>query len=323
MDQIDIIVPCFNEENVLELFYEKVKKYMTDIPDCSMRCVFVNDGSSDGTLEKMRELAKANADVTYISLSRNFGKEAAMMAALDYVDGDAVVIMDADLQHPPDLLPEMVDWWRHGYDDVCGKRTGREDESWLKRTGADVFYRFVQRISDYPVQRDVGDFRLLDRRCVMALRLLRENQRFTKGLFSWVGFRKKEIPFQVRERAAGSTKWNYFSLFGFAIRGMTSFTTLPLRFISLLGVAVSISSILYMVFVLTVALLYGDPVAGYPTLMTVMLFLGGIQLLTLGIIGEYVGQIFNESKRRPIYLIDEVNGERVACVGDVKSIWRK
>lgn len=284
---------------------------MMGTPDCRMRCIFINDGSKDGTLEKMRELASLHEDVTYISLSRNFGKEAAMMAGLDYADGDAVAIMDVDLQHPPELLPEMISWWRQGYEDVCGKRTGRGEESWLKRTGADVFYRFVQRVSDYPVQRDVGDFRLLDRRCVQALRLLRESQRFTKGLFSWVGFRKKEIPFEVRERVAGSTKWNYFSLIGLAIRGTTSFTTLPLRFISLLGMVVSVSSIFYMVYVLTVALLYGDPVAGYPTLMTMMLFLGGVQLLTLGIIGEYVGQIFNESKRRPVYLIDEVNGKRV------------
>lgn len=233
-----------------------------------------------------------------------------MMAGLDFADGDAVLIMDADLQHPPALIPTMVAAWRAGYDDVCGKRTDRKDETFLKRTMANFFYRSMQAVSRFTLQRDVGDFRLLDHRCVAALRLLRENQRFTKGLFTWVGFKKKEIPFQVQPRAAGKTTWSYLALLSLAVEGITSFTTAPLRLTTVLGLIVSALALCYMVVVLVDALVYGDPVAGYPTLMTVLLFLGGVQLLSLGIIGEYLGRVFTESKRRPCYLIDELDGEK-------------
>lgn len=233
-----------------------------------------------------------------------------MMAGLDFADGDAVLIMDADLQHPPALIPAMVAAWRAGYDDVCGKRTDRKDETFLKRTMANFFYRSMQAVSRFTLQRDVGDFRLLDHRCVAALRLLRENQRFTKGLFTWVGFKKKEIPFQVQPRAAGKTTWSYLALLSLAVEGITSFTTAPLRLTTVLGLIVSALALCYMVVVLVDALVYGDPVAGYPTLMTVLLFLGGVQLLSLGIIGEYLGRVFTESKRRPCYLIDELDGEK-------------
>ena len=234
-----------------------------------------------------------------------------MMAGLDYADGDAVIIMDADLQHPPELIPEMIDWWHKGYDDVCAKRTDRTDETWFKRHMANIFYRCLQAVSRFQVQRDVGDFRLLDKRCVAALRLMRENQRFTKGMFTWVGYRKKEIPFHVQPRAAGTTTWSYFALYNLAVEGMTSFTTAPLRMTTLLGLGVSGLAMFYMCWVLFNALCYGDPVAGYPTLMTVMLFLGGVQLLSLGIIGEYLGRVFTESKSRPVYLIDEHNGKKM------------
>ena len=206
----------------------------------------------------------------------------------------------------------MVEFWREGYDDVCAKRTDRAGETWLKRTCANIFYAIMKKFStSYEMQRDVGDFRLLDRRCIEALKLMRENQRFTKGLFTWVGYNKKEIPFEVQPRAAGTTNWNYIALFNLAIKGMTSFTTAPLHLMTFLGISVSCGAIAYMVFVLLMALIYGDPVAGYPTLMTVMLFLGGTQLLALGIIGEYLSQIFHETKHRPIYLLDEMNGKRM------------
>ena len=306
MDKITIIVPCYNEQEVIEIFYATVQQHVKKIPDCAFEYLFINDGSRDKTLDKLRELSAAHDDVSYLSLSRNFGKESAMMAGIDFADGDAIIIMDADLQHPPSTIAEMVEWWRAGYDDVCGKRTDRAGETWLKRSCANIFYAVMKKFStSYEMQRDVGDFRLLDRRCVEALKLLRENQRFTKGLFTWVGFRKKEIPFRVQPRAAGTTTWNFFSLFNLAMKGMTSFTTAPLRLMTFLGVTVSFCAMMYMLFTLVMALLYGDPVAGYPTLITVMLFLGGVQLLSLGIIGEYIGQIFYESKRRPIYLIDE------------------
>lgn len=305
--RITIIVPCYNEDAVIRIFYDEVKRCVDCITDCGFSYLFINDGSKDDTLARLKELASVDGDVSYISFSRNFGKEAAMMAGLDFAQGDAVIIMDADLQHPPALLPEMVHWWRQGYDDVCAKRTSRDDETWLKRTMADIFYSLMQRICPNEVKRDVGDFRLLDMRCVKALRLLREKQRFTKGLFTWVGFRKKEIPFAVQPRAAGKSNWSYFALFGLAIRGITSFTTAPLRLTTLLGLTVSGASIAYMTVVLVCALLYGDPVAGYPTLITVLLFLGGVQLLALGIIGEYVGQIFYEVKDRPVYLVEEMS----------------
>ena len=234
------------------------------------------------------------------------------MAGIDYAEGDAVIIMDADLQHPASKIAEMVKLWREGYDDVCGKRIDRAGETWLKRTCANIFYAIMKKFStSYEMQRDVGDFRLLDKRCIEALRLMRENQRFTKGLFTWVGYRKKEFPFEVQERVAGTTNWNYVSLFNLAIKGMTSFTTAPLHIMTFIGMTVSFGALVYMIFIIAMALIYGDPVAGYPTLMTVILFLGGMQLLALGIIGEYLSQIFHETKNRPIYLIDEFNGQRM------------
>ena len=323
MDKITIIVPCYNEEEVIDLFYPEVQRHLKNIPDCEFDYIFVNDGSRDGTLEKLRGLAEKYSDVGYLSLSRNFGKEAAMMAGIDYAEGDAVIIMDADLQHPPETVAEMVKYWREGYDDVCGKRVDRAGETLFKRVMANMFYALMKKFStSYEMQRDVGDFRLLDKRCIEALRLMRENQRFTKGLFTWVGYRKKEIPFEVRPRAAGTTTWNFLALFNLAMKGMTSFTTAPLRMMTFLGLMVSCGAIAYMIFVLIMALIYGDPVAGYPTLMTVLLFLGGTQLLSLGIIGEYVGQIFYESKRRPIYLIDEINGVRMVYESVLRPIER-
>lgn len=321
MNKITIIVPCYNEQEVIELFYPAVQEHVSKIPDCHFNYIFVDDGSRDATLEKLRQLCAQYHNVTYISLSRNFGKEAAMLAGIDYSDADAVIIMDADLQHPPDKIPEMVKWWREGFDDVCAKRTDRAGESFIKRTGANIFYAVMKRFStSYEMQRDVGDFRLLDRRCIEALKLMRENQRFTKGLFTWIGFRKKEIPFEVQPRAAGTTTWNFFALFNLAMKGMTSFTTAPLRLMTVLGITVSLLALGYMLFVLTMAILYGDPVAGYPTLITVVLFLGGMQLLALGIIGEYLAQIFHETKRRPIYLIDEINGKRVTCLKNFPNV---
>ena len=315
MDKITIIVPCYNEEEVIDLFYPAVQAHVKKIPDCEFDYIFVNDGSRDGTLDKLRGLAEKYDDVTYLSLSRNFGKESAMMAGIDYAEGDAAIIMDADLQHPPEVIAEMVKLWREGYDDVCGRRVDRAGETFLKRTLANIFYAVMKKFStSYEMQRDVGDFRLLDRRCIEALRLMRENQRFTKGLFTWVGYHKKEIPFEVRPRAAGTTTWNYFALFNLAMKGMTSFTTAPLRLMTLLGISISFCAAFYMLYTFFMALLYGDPVAGYPTLMTIILFLGGTQLLALGIIGEYLGQIFHETKNRPIYLVDEVNGERMIYV---------
>ena len=314
MDTITIIVPCYNEQEVLEEFHTEVGKVFSAVPDCRFRFLFVNDGSRDGTLGIIRRLAEEDPRVSYISFSRNFGKEAAMLAGLDYAESGAVILMDSDLQHPPELIPEMVRWWRQGYDDVCAKRADRKDEGFVKRHLTNFFYKLLQKCSRTEIQRNVGDFRLLDRRCVAALRLMREGERYTKGMFTWVGFKKKELPFHVRPRAAGKTTWNYWSLLNLALEGLTSFTTAPLRLASMFGVAVSFLAILYMIYVFVRAMLYGDPVAGYPTLLTVMLCLGGVQLLALGIIGEYLGRVFNESKRRPLYLVDEMNGRKMTYV---------
>lgn len=311
MERITIIVPCYNEQEVVEAFHTEVSRVLQDVADCEFEYLFINDGSTDDTLDLLKKMAEREKSVNYLSLSRNFGKEAAMMAGLDHAEGDAVIIMDADLQHPPEMIPEMIDWWHRGYDDVCAKRTDRTDETWFKRHMANLFYRCLQAVSKFRVQRDVGDFRLLDKRCVAALRIMRENQRFTKGMFTWVGYRKKEIPFQVRPRKAGKTSWSYLALYNLAVEGLTSFTTAPLRLTTILGLGVSLLAMFYMCWVLFNALCYGDPVAGYPTLMTVMLFLGGVQLLSLGIIGEYLGRVFMESKKRPIYLVDEHNGKKV------------
>lgn len=314
MDTISIVVPCYNEQEVLGTFHRRMRDVLDGIDGCHFHFLFINDGSRDGTLSVLRELAEKDRDVSYISFSRNFGKEAAMLAGMDYADGDAVILMDADLQHPPELIPQMIQYWREGYEDVCARRVDRKDEGFIKRHLTNFFYSALQKSSRTPIQRNVGDFRLLDKRCIAALRLMREGERYTKGLFTWVGFKKKEIPFHVQPRAAGKTTWNYWSLINLALEGITSFTTVPLRLASMFGIFVSVMAILYMLYVFVNALVYGDPVAGYPTLLTVILFLGGVQLLALGIIGEYLGRVFNESKHRPLYLIDEINGKRVMYV---------
>ncbi|MDO4204526.1 MAG: glycosyltransferase family 2 protein [Selenomonadaceae bacterium] len=308
MDNVTLIVPCYNEQENIPEFYRQVKGIK--IPDCRISCLFVDDGSHDNTKSLLQELSSQDESISYISFSRNFGKEAAMLAGLDYAEGDAVVIMDADLQHPMDKLPEMVEYWRQGYDDVCGRRVDRADESWVKRNFTNLFYYFYQKVSRYPLQRNVGDFRLLDKRCVAAIRLMRETNRYTKGIYTWIGYNKKEFPYEVLPRFAGTSTWSFMALLKLALEGITSFSTVPLKIASVLGLGVSVLALCYMIYIFITVLLYGDPVAGYPTIMVTLLLLGGIQLLSLGIIGEYLGKIFGESKDRPLYLVDEYNGEK-------------
>lgn len=311
MKTIDILVPCYNEEAALEKFYERTNDVTAALKDYAFNFIFVNDGSNDNTIAIMRELHKKDKRVNYIDLSRNFGKESAMLAGIDFCDTDALVIMDADLQDPPELLPEMISWWEKGYQDVSAKRRSRKGETFFKKWSSHTYYKVLQKFSDIPVQRDVGDFRLLDRQCVEALKLLRESQRYTKGLFTWVGFNKKEILFDRDARFAGTTKWNYWKLFNLAIEGITSFTIFPLRIASFVGGLLAFLSMIYMLVIITKTLFYGDPVAGYPSMISVILFLGGVQLFFLGIVGEYLGRIFNESKHRPLYLIKECNGKHL------------
>ena len=232
-----------------------------------------------------------------------------MIAGIDYLTGDAAVIMDADLQDPPEMIPEMISWWEQGYDDISAKRRSRAGESFFKKWSSHTFYKILQKLSNIPVQPDVGDFRLLDKQCLNALRLMRESQRYTKGMFSWIGFNKKEILFDRDARAAGKTKWNYWKLVNLAIEGITSFTIAPLRAASCVGCILAFVAILYIAYIVIRTLIYGGDVAGYPSLISTILFIGGVQLFFLGIIGEYLGRVFNESKFRPLYLVKDYNGK--------------
>ena len=310
MKKISILIPCYNEEKSLPLLYPELVKLMDGNPGYEWELMFVNDGSADGTLRVLKQLRQQDQRVNYVDLSRNFGKENAMLAGFDHVTGDCMVIIDADLQHPPTLIPEMIKLWEEGYDDVYAKRKSRGKESWLRKRLSLEFYRILQRSSRFEVLKNVGDFRLLDRCCINALKSLRESERYTKGMYSWIGFKKKEIEFEQADRVAGESSWNYRQLFSFAIDGITSFTTAPLRISTVVGFIVSMCAFLYMIYVFFKAVLFGEPVQGYPTLVILILFLGGIQLLSLGIIGEYIGRIYNETKNRPDYIVREINGER-------------
>lgn len=308
---VSILVPCYNEEAVLHEFYRRTVQVIDDMPQYRFQFMFVNDGSKDQTLDIMRELHEKDSRVSYVNLSRNFGKEIAMIAGIDYLTGDAAIIMDADLQDPPELIPEMISWWEKGYQDVSAKRRSRAGESFFKKWSSHAFYTILQKMSSVPMQRDVGDFRLLDKQCLNALRLMRESQRYTKGLFSWIGFEKKEVLFDRDARAAGKTKWNYWKLINLAIEGITSFTIAPLRASAFVGCVLAFIAILYMFFIVLRTLICGEDVPGYPSLVSIILFIGGIQLFFLGIIGEYLGRVFNESKFRPLYLVKDYNGQTI------------
>ena len=311
MKKISILIPCHNEEKSLPLLYPELVKLMDGNPAYEWELMFVNDGSKDGTLQELKRLRATDQRVNYIDLSRNFGKEVAMLAGFDYVTGDCMVIIDADLQHPPTLIPELIRWWEQGYDDVYAKRKTRSKESWLRKRLSLRFYKILQSSSRFEVLQNVGDFRLLDRCCINALRKMRESERYTKGMYSWIGFKKKDVEFEQGDRVAGESSWNYRQLFSFAIDGITSFTSAPLRISTVVGFVVSLLAFLYMIYVFIKALIWGDPVQGYPTLVILILFLGGIQLLSLGIIGEYIGRIYNETKNRPDYIVREFNDDKV------------
>ena len=304
---ITILVPAYNEQEVLHLLYDRLVKLMNENTGYDFEILLVNDGSKDKTFEIMQELREKDKRFCYLNLSRNFGKETAMIAGLDFCNGDAVVIIDADLQDPPELIPEMIKYWEEGYDDVYAKRKSREGETWLKKFTSKMYYKVLQGFTRIEIQKDTGDFRLLDRRCVEALKSMRENQRYTKGLFSIIGYNKKEILYDRDPRAAGQTKWNYGKLIDLSIDGITSFTTSPLRWAAILGIMISGVAFIYMIYIIIKTLATGIDVPGYASLMVVILFLGGIQLIFLGIIGEYLGRTFNESKHRPLYFIERYN----------------
>ena len=310
MKKVSLLIPFYNEQEVLPMLYDRVKTLIDSNSMYNWEILLVNDGSTDNSLCAVKQMHMRDSRFRYIDLSRNFGKEVAMLAGLDYVTGDCVVIMDADLQHPPELIPDMLKLWEEGYDDIYGKRNNRGKEPWLRKKLSLLYYRLLQKTTKVHVLQNVGDFRLLDRICVDALISMRETQRYTKGMFQWIGFKKKEILFDQDARIAGDSKWNYFKLIGLAVEGITSYTTSPLKIATVMGLIVSLCAFGYMLYIFLKALFIGDPVAGYPTIMIVMLFLGGVQLLSLGIIGEYIGRIFNETKNRPVYFIREIDGEK-------------
>ena len=303
---VTIIIPAYNEEKVLPKLFNRLDKLSQNESNYLFEFLFINDGSKDSTMKLISEKSTIDNRISYINLSRNFGKERAMLAGFDYAKGDAIVIIDADLQDPPELIPNMISLWEEGYDDVYAKRESREGETWLKKATSRWFYSILDKISSIEIQRDTGDFRLLDRRAVEALKTLRESNRYTKGMFSWVGFKKKEITYKRNPRAAGETKWNYFKLFNLAIEGITSFTTSPLRISFIFGLLISSVAFFWILYLL-IRPLFGVPTGGgYSSLMSVILFLGGVQLLAIGIIGEYIGRIFIETKNRPVYLIQDL-----------------
>ena len=307
-ERLTVVVAAFNEAETLPLLHPRLAVVLDGLADDAVdgRVLYVDDGSRDGTWGVLEALAAADPRVSALRLSRNFGKEAALTAGLDHVREGAALILDADGQDPPELIPQFVAKWREGYDDVHGTRTAREGEGWFKRATAHGFYRVMQRLSKTPIPADTGDFRLLSPRALAALRQLRERHRFMKGLFGWVGFRQVAIPYRREARLAGRTKFNAWKLWNFALEGVTSFSTAPLRVATYLGLLTAALAFVYAAWIVVKALLWGDPVAGWPTMMTVILLLGGVQLMALGTIGEYLGRLYEESKQRPLYLVDRL-----------------
>lgn len=305
MKLITLIIPCYNEELALPMFYEEAAKVADSLTDkYEFEFLFINDGSTDGTIDIIRSLRRKDPRVRYIDLSRNFGKEVGMLAGFDYAAGDAVIIIDADLQEPPSVIPSMIEKWEEGYDDVYGRRRVR-NQSMRKKLPSKLYHKLLAKMASVDLTDDAGDFRLLDRRCVEALRRMRETQRYTKGMYGWIGFDKAAVEYDVMPRAAGETKWTTHKLTRLALDGITSHSVVPLRLASYVGMSISVIAFIYVIFVVIKVLVKGSDVAGYPSLMAAILGLGGMILLGLGIIGEYLGRIFLEAKNRPVYFVKD------------------
>ena len=310
MKKISIIIPAYNEEESLPFLYERLVKLMNSTKDYEFEILFVNDGSKDKTIEIIRELRDKDERICYVNFSRNFGKEIAMIAGLDYAKGDCVIFMDADLQDPPELVPELIKYWEEGYDDVYARRSSRKGETWLKKFTSKMYYKVLQSLTRVPIQKDTGDFRLLDKRCVNALKKLRESQRCSKSMFSWIGYKKKEVMYERDPRIAGQTKWNYKKLIDLAIDGITAFTTSPLRISTYLSIPTFLALVIYFIYVIIKSITTGIFIEAFQAIILLILFFSGLQILLFGIIGEYLGRIFNETKNRPLYFVDEYNGEK-------------
>ncbi len=300
---LSVVVPAYNEQEVLPEFHERLSRVLDGI-DMDAEIVYVNDGSQDETLAILQRLHEADRRVAVLDLSRNFGKEIALSAGLQHARGDAVVVIDADLQDPPELIPKLIEEWQNGYDVVYARRSERAGETLLKKSTAHLFYRLMQKLGEVKIPEDTGDFRLLSRRAVDALNSLGEQHRFMKGLFAWIGYKQKPVLYQRDPRHAGESKWNYWKLWNLALEGITSFTTAPLKFATYLGLVTALGAFGYGTYMIIKTLLVGNPVPGYPSLIVIVLFLGGVQLMAIGVLGEYVGRIFTETKRRPLYFVN-------------------
>ncbi len=306
MPKISIVVPCYNEEAALPLFYQEITRVAGEMDDVDFEFVFIDDGSKDNTLPELRRLAAADSRVRFVSFSRNFGKEAGMLAGLEAATGDFVALMDADLQDPPSLLPELYRAvTEEGYDCAATRRTTREGEPPIRSFFARMFYKIINKISDADIVDGARDYRLMRRRVVDAILSMREYNRFSKGIFGWVGFKTKWVPFVNVERVAGETKWSFWKLFLYSLEGIVAFSTVPLALASVLGVLLCFAAFVFIVVVLVKTLAFGDPVGGWPSMMCVILFLGGVQLLCIGILGQYLSKTYLEAKRRPVYLVRE------------------
>ena len=316
VEKLTILIPVYNEQECLEMLYQRLVNVVDKLEEVETEFLFVNDGSRDDSLQIIKRLQRSDKRVALLDLSRNFGKEVAMTAGIDYATGDALVIIDADLQDPPELIGEMLKGIEDGYDDVYAKRSNRKGETWMKKSTSKLYYRMLKKISDIPVQEDTGDYRMFSKRAIDALRRLKENERNMKGLFSFIGFKKKPIYYERDPRIAGKTKWNYWKLVNLAAQGFMSTSKVPLRLISIMGIFVSLIAFLYLIFVVVRAAIWGDPVSGYPSMVSIILFLGGGQMLALGIIGEYLGIVFSETKKRPIYYVNEYSTGDVAEAGN-------
>ncbi|CAM4048360.1 glycosyltransferase family 2 protein [Listeria booriae] len=304
MKQICILIPTYNEQEALPYLYERLNRITNQLTNYAFTFLFVNDGSTDDTLATIKKMQQQDYRVRFVNLSRNYGKEIAMIAGFDHACADATILLDADLQDPPEIIVQMLEYWECGYEDVYAKRISRKGETWFKKWSSKKYYEVLQKMATIDIPKDTGDFRLLDRKCVEALKEIRETQRYTKGLFSFVGFKKKEILFERDARVAGSTKWNYKKLFQLAIDGITSFSVAPLRLASIAGAGILVITILTLLFIFIESIFLGRAPTGTMGIVTVILFLGGVQLISIGLLGEYIGRIFMETKNRPLYFVE-------------------
>ncbi len=311
MKKISIIIPAYNEEESLPYLYERLENMISPLEDrYEFEILFVNDGSKDKTIDLIKEYREKDKRICYVDFARNFGKEIAMKAGIDYCTGDAVIFLDADLQDPPELIPELIKYWEEGYDDVYARRKSRKGETWLKKFTSKMYYRVLQSLTPIEIQVDTGDFRLLDRRCINVLKQMNETGRNSKSMFSWIGYKKKAVYYDRDPRIAGKTKWNYKKLMNLAIDGITSFTTSPLRISAYLSIPTFLALLIYFIYVIVKCIKTSTAIQAFQAIILLILFFSGIQILLFGIVGEYLGRIFNESKHRPLYLVNEYNGIR-------------